>query len=326
MVSKELNWINEGKKVIDIEIKALEIVKNNIDESFKRILDIIVNCKGKVVISGMGKSGHIGRKMAATFASLGTPSFFLHPAEAVHGDLGMLTANDVIIIISFSGESDEIKNILSNIKIIGATIIGISGNEKSTLIKYSDAYQIFPCFEEACYMGLAPTSSTTVALAYGDALAVVASKIYGFSRENFGLFHPAGSLGKKLIVKVGDIMEKGEENAVVNVNAGFKDAIVELGKKGLGMVTVVDDDQMIEGIITEGDLRRLLENEVDLYSLNVKQIMKKNPTIFIEDIMAVEALSILKEKNIGSAPVVNQEGSLVGAIRLQDILKAGIVI
>ena len=197
-----MNKLLEGKKVFEIEIEALNRTKDALDETFVAILDLITSCKGKVIVTGMGKPGHIAKKLAATFASLGTPAFCLHPGEAMHGDLGMIAENDIVIAISYSGESDEIVKILPNIKLIGAKLVGITGNANSTLAKYSDIVQVFPNFDEACYLGLAPTSSTTVTLCYGDALAVVASGVYGFQKSDFGKFHPAGTLGKKLILKV----------------------------------------------------------------------------------------------------------------------------
>ena len=321
-----MDLIQEGKRVFDIEINALESVRDSLNSDFLEIINAITNCNGKVIITGMGKPGHIGRKIAATMASLGTSSFFLHPAEALHGDLGMIGKEDVVIAISYSGESEEVTRLLSNIKAIGATLIGISGNANSTLIKHSDISQVFTKFDEACYMGLAPTSSTTVSLVYGDALAVVASKVYGFNENNYGLYHPAGSLGKKLFIKVKDIMAKGDNNAVVKDEETLKNAIIEMGKKGLGMVTVNGKKGSIIGVVTDGDLRRQLEKGVDVYSLNVNAIMSKAPTILDEEMMAVEALQILKQKNISSAPVVDSTGNAVGTVRLQDILNAGIVL
>jgi arabinose-5-phosphate isomerase len=321
-----MDLIQEAKRVFDIEIRALESVRDSLNSEFLEIVDAITKCKGKVIITGMGKPGHVGRKIAATLASLGTSSFFLHPAEALHGDLGMIGKEDVVIAISYSGESEEVTRILSNIKAIGATLIGISGNENSTLIKHSDISQVFTKFDEACYMGLAPTSSTTASLVYGDALAVVASKVYGFNENNYGLYHPAGSLGKKLFIKVKDIMACGDSNAVVQDGETLKNAIIEMGKKGLGMVTVVNSNSMIKGVITDGDLRRQLEKGVDVYNLVVDDVMSQKPTILTEEMMAVEALQVLKQKNISSAPIMNYNNQSVGTIRLQDILNAGIVL
>ena len=314
----------EAKKVFDTEITALEKTRDALDDTFLQILDLVVNCEGKVIITGMGKPGHIAAKLAATFSSLGTPSFRLHPAEAMHGDLGMVSSNDIVIAISFSGESDEIVKILPNIKMIGATLVGITGNPNSTLAKVSDVVQVLPKFEEACYLGLAPTSSTTAVLCYGDALAVVASGIYGFKDVDFGKFHPAGSLGKKLILKVDDLMAKGEKNAKVHIRVPLKDAIIELSKKGLGAVSVVADGDELVGIITDGDLRRQLEKGADIYSMKVEDIMSKKPLTISRDKLAIEALRTMKDKNI-SCLVVCEEGKAVGTIRLQDIIGVGIV-
>lgn len=314
----------EGKRVFDIEIDALQKTRDALDETFVQILDLVVGCQGKVIITGMGKPGHIADKLAATFASLGTPSFRLHPAEAMHGDLGMISANDVVIAISFSGESDEIVKILPNIKMIGAILVGITGNPNSTLAQASDIVQVLPKFEEACYLGLAPTSSTTSVLCYGDALAVVASGIYGFKDADFGKFHPAGSLGKKLILKVDDLMAKDSDNAKVHVNVTLKDAIVELSKKGLGVVSIIDGECNLLGVITDGDLRRQLEKGVDIYSLRVEDVMTRTPTTISTGKLAVEALNILKKKNIACMPVL-EGNKVVGTIRLQDIIGVGIV-
>lgn len=321
-----MDLIQEARRVFDIEISALEPVRDSLNGDFLEIIDAITKCKGKVIITGMGKPGHIGRKIAATMASLGTSSFFLHPAEALHGDLGMIGKDDVVIAISYSGESEEVTRLLSNIKAIGAILIGISGNKNSTLIRHSDISQVFTKFDEACYMGLAPTSSTTASLVYGDALAVVASKVYGFNENNYGLYHPAGSLGKKLFIKVKDIMACDQNNAVVFEGETLKNAIIEMGKKGLGMVTVIDSNSLIKGVITDGDLRRQLEKGVDVYSLVVDEVMSQNPTILTEEMMAIEALQILKQKNISSAPITDKKNQSIGTIRLQDILNAGIVL
>lgn len=319
-----MDRLAEGRRVFDIEIAALEKTRDALGETYLRILDLITNCEGKVIITGIGKPGHIAAKLAATFASLGTPAFRLHPAEAMHGDLGMVSANDVVIAISFSGESDEIVRILPNIKMIGAKLVGLTGNPNSTLAKASDVVQVLPKFEEACYLGLAPTSSTTAALCYGDSLAVVASGVYGFKDSNYALFHPAGSLGKKLILKVDDLMAKGDGNAKVHISVPLKDAIIELSKKGLGAVTVVGNEDEVLGIITDGDLRRQLEKGVDVYKLKVEDIMSKKPATVSKDMLAVEALKLLKEKNI-SCLLVAEEDKAIGTIRLQDIIGVGIV-
>ncbi len=319
-----MDKLAEGRRVFNIEIEALKKTRDVLDDTFISILDLVTGCKGKVIITGMGKPGHIGEKMAATFSSLGTPSFFLHPGEAMHGDLGMVSENDLVIAISYSGESDEIVRILPNIKMIGATLVGMTANANSTLAHASDIVQVLPKFDEACYLGLAPTSSTTVELCYGDALAVVASGIYGFKDADFGKFHPAGSLGKKLILKVDDLMAKNDENAVVGSNASLKDAIVELSKKGLGVVSVVDENGKLRGIITDGDLRRQLEKGIDIYNLHVQDVMARNPITIELGKLAVEALHTMKSKNVSCMPVMVAE-NVVGTIRLHDIVGVGII-
>lgn len=319
-----MDIIAEAKEVFNIEIEALEKTRDALDGTFIEILSLITRCKGKVIVTGMGKSGHIARKISATMASLGTPSFFLHPAEALHGDLGMVSSDDIVIAISYSGESEEITRILPNLKLIGAQVIAISGKENSSLATHSDIAQILPQFEEACHLGLAPTSSTTVALCYGDALAVVASQEYGFKDLDFGKFHPAGALGKKLLIRVCDLMSSNEKNALISDNSSLKEAIVELSKKGLGMVNIVNEDNQLKGIITDGDLRRLLEKGADIYNLRVQEIMTKNPICIKANKMAVEALHIMKLKNISCMPVLKEE-TVCGTIRLQDIISAGII-
>ena len=275
-------------------------------------------------MTGMGKSGHIAKKIAATLASLGTPAFYLHPGEAMHGDLGMLSKEDIVIAISFSGESDEIIKIIPNIKLIGIRLIALTGNPKSTLAKIADIVQIFPKIEEACYLGLAPTSSTTATLCYGDSLAIVASRVYNFRNKDFAALHPAGSLGKRLIFKVENLMSTGEKNAKININSSLKDAIIELSKKGLGVVAIVDNTDNVLGIITDGDLRRQLERNIDIYTLKVEEIMHKKPIVINKNQLAIEALKIMKEKNI-SCLLVTEENKLIGIIRLQDIIGVGII-
>lgn len=319
-----MDIIQEAKRVFNIEIEALEKTRDSLDNNFVDILNAIVNCNGKLVITGIGKPGHIAKKLAATFSSLGTPSFFLHPAEAQHGDLGMISSEDLVIAISYSGESDEIIHILQSIKLIGAKIIGITGNKNSTLAKFSDLLQVFPQFSEACYLGLAPTSSTTVELCYGDALAVVASAVYGFKDVDFGMFHPAGTIGKKLLLKVDDLMAKDDDNPIVNIKVTLKEAIIELSRHGIGMVSVVDDEGKLKGIVTDGDLRRLLEKGVDVYNMQVKEAMTSNPFVVESGSLAVQALSVMKNNNISCVPIT-EKGVVVGAIKIQTILASGII-
>lgn len=321
-----MDILTEGKRVFEIEIEALEKTKKSLDNTFVQIFEKVQACSGKVIFTGIGKPGHIATKLAATFASLGTPSFYLHPAEAMHGDLGMVSENDVVIAISYSGESDEIVRILPNIRMIGATIIGITGNADSTLAKFSDIFQVLPEFDEACALGLAPTSSTTAVLCYGDALAVVASEAAGFSESDFGRFHPAGALGKKLILKVEDLMAKDEDVPYVLENTLLMDAIAVMSKKGLGVVSVVDEDMKLLGIITDGDLRRIIERRVDLYSVKVPEVMTSTPKSFQPEKLAVDALRYIKQNQINNLPIVNEQNILCGTITWQLIIRAGIVI
>lgn len=321
-----MDILMEGKRVFDIEIAALAKTRDTLGKEFVEILKLITKCEGKVIVTGMGKPGHIAKKMAATFASLGTPSFYLHPGEAMHGDLGMVSAKDIVIAISYSGESDEIVKILPNIKLIGATLIGITGNANSTLAHSSDIVQVLPAFEEACYLNLAPTSSTTAVLSYGDALAVVASGIYGFKDSGFGKFHPAGALGKKLILRVCDLMAKGEDIPCVKSGILLMDAIPIMLKKGLGIVSVVDDNNFLLGIICDGDLRRIIERKLDIYSVAVDDVMIQNPKAIASDKLAVDALRFIKQHSINNLPVVDEHNKLIGTITWQQIVKAGIVL
>ena len=302
--------IEEGRRVFNTEIAALQKTRDTLNETFATIIQEFSKCKGKIIVTGMGKPGHIATKIAASLSSLGTPSFCLHPAEAMHGDLGMVTSQDVVFAISYSGESDEIVRILPYFKLIGAKVIALTGNPDSTLAKAADISEV---------------SSTTAELCYGDALAVVCSIMAGFRDENYARIHPAGSLGKKLIYKVSDIMVAGEDNAVVQEGTSMKDTIIEISKKGLGMVSVVDAAQHLRGIVTNGDLRRQLDEGVDIYALRVEDVMTKRPIVINSEQLAVEALNLMKERMINSLPVIDRQDRLIGTIRWQDILHAGIV-
>lgn len=321
-----MDILTEAKKVFNAEINALEKTKDALDDTFVQIFEKVRTCSGKVIFTGMGKPGHIAAKLAATFASLGISAFYLHPAEAMHGDLGMVGEDDIVIAISYSGESDEIVRILPNIRMIGATIIGITGNADSTLAKFSDIFQVLPEFDEACALGLAPTSSTTAVLCYGDALAITASEVSGFTGSDFGKFHPAGALGKKLILKVDDLMVKGEDIPYVLKNTLLIDAIAVMSKKGLGVVSVVDENMMLLGIITDGDLRRIIERHIDLYSVKVTEVMTSSPKSFQPEKLAVDALQYIKQNQINNLPIVNKQNILCGTITWQMIIRAGIVI
>lgn len=319
--------IDEAKRVFDIEIEALKRTRNVLDHVYVEILDAITNCEGKVILTGMGKPGHIARKISATMASLGTSAFFLHPAEALHGDLGMVSPKDIVIAISYSGESEEIIRILPNIKLIGAEIIAITANANSTLAKNSNIVQILPPFAEACYLGLAPTSSTTAALVYGDSLAVVASRRYGFGKNDFAKYHPAGSLGKKLIIQVKDIMCSGEDNACLFENAKLTDAILEMSRKALSMVIILTKQGSLAGVITDGDLRRAMQRKVNIYQIPVTSIMTKTPIFVQDDKMAIDALRLMNERKITALPVVScQDSRVVGTLTLQMLNQAALVL
>lgn len=313
-----------ARGLFDVEIQALEAVRDSLDGRFLDILEQIVNCRGKVIITGMGKPGHIGTKIAATMASLGTPAFYLHPAEALHGDLGMVGAEDVVLAISYSGESDEVIRLIPSLKLIGATLIGISGNADSTLIRLSDYSLVFPPFEEACHMKLAPTSSTTAALVLGDALAVCASERYGFNEKNFALFHPAGALGKRLLVRTGDLMHRDKDNAVIHPGASLWEAIGEMSRKALGILCIAEGDKL-KGVFTDGDLRRAMSRRVDIYEARIDDVMTRSPITVGSDVLAVEALREMNRRNISALPVLDGE-RLAGTIRINDITGAGIIL
>lgn len=321
----QFNVIKEAKTVFDKEIEALEKTKGCIGEEFEKIVELVLNCQGKVVLTGMGKPGHIAKKISATLASLGTPSFFMHPGEALHGDLGMIEKDDVVILASYSGESEEVTRQLPVLKEIGCVTVAITGKKKSTLARECQYGFFFPEFEEACYMHLAPTSSTTALLVLGDAIAVTVSKAKNYTKEDFGLHHPAGALGKKLLVKVDDIMHSGKENAIVSEESSLRNAIIEMSSKGLSMVTVIDEKQKLQGIITDGDLRRMLEKGIDVYDKKVADVMTKNPKWIDYREMAVNALQLMNDKKITCMPVVDEKHRVIGSILMQDILKAGIV-
>jgi len=321
-----IDYIDEAKRIFDIELDALVKTREVLNEDFSKILRAILQCRGKVILCGMGKSGHIAKKISATMASLGTPSFYLHPAEALHGDLGMVTSEDLIILISHSGESQEILKLIPSLKIIGVRMAAITSNGDSTLARECELVQVMPKIQEACCMNLAPTSSTTAVLVYGDALAVTASEVYGFGEENFALFHPAGSLGKKSLLRVCDIMAKEEDIPIIREGTLISEAIVEMSRKRLGVVTIVDREDKLAGLLTDGDLRRALEKRVNMYGDVIDAIMTRKPKTINKDILAVQALQNLRENSINNFPVVDEDKCVVGVLTWQMIVKAGIVI
>ena len=315
----------EAQAVFDKEMEALRKTRDSLGEDFEKLVELVLHCRGKVILSGMGKPGHIGTKMAATLASLGTPAFFMHPAEAMHGDLGMVTKEDVVILMSYSGESEEVTRLMPVLQEIGCITVAITGNASSTLNRECMYHFVFPAFEEACYMHLAPTSSTTALLVLGDALAITVAKLRNYTKEDFGLHHPAGALGKKLLVKVSDVMHKGGENAVIPMGSSLRSAIVEMSSKGLSMVTIVDEENHLKGIITDGDLRRMLEKGIDVYNETIDAVMTPNPKWIDCREMAVNALQFMSDRHITGMPVLDESGAVVGSVLMQDIFKAGIV-
>ena len=321
----QLNVCSEAINIFDKEIEALRKTRDSLGEDFEKLVELVLYCRGKVILSGMGKPGHIGTKMAATLASLGTPAFFMHPAEAMHGDLGMATKEDVVILMSYSGESEEVTRLMPVLQEIGCITVAITGNASSTLNRECMYHFVFPAFEEACYMHLAPTSSTTALLVLGDALAITVAKLRNYTKEDFGLHHPAGALGKKLLVKVSDVMHKGGENAVIPMGSSLRSAIVEMSSKGLSMVTIVDEEKRLKGIITDGDLRRMLEKGIDVYNETIDAVMTPNPKWIDCREMAVNALQFMSDRHITGMPVLDESGAVVGSVLMQDIFKAGIV-
>jgi len=318
--------IDEARRVIRVEADALSAMADRIDDSFERAVDLILASSGRVIVSGMGKSGLVGQKIASTMASTGTPAFFLHPAEGIHGDLGMIMKGDIVIAISNSGETDEILRILPSIKRLGAHLVSMSGNPVSNLARSSDVFLDVSVSEEACPLGLAPTASTTATLAMGDALAVALLIKRGFRAEDFAIFHPGGSLGKKLILRVEDLMHSGDAIPLVHEDTLMKEALFVITAKGLGVTGVCDTGGSLKGVITDGDLRRSLEKGFDILNQRASEIMKCNPLRIKRSELAAAALQIMEQRAITSlfAFENDQTSTPCGIIHLHDILKSGI--
>ncbi|WP_019027271.1 KpsF/GutQ family sugar-phosphate isomerase [Colwellia piezophila] len=319
------NFKQLAKNVIKIEQQAIAELEQFIDDNFELACQLMFHCKGRVIVIGMGKSGHIGGKIAATLASTGTPSFFVHPGEASHGDLGMVTSSDVVLTISNSGETSEVLAIIPVIKRIGAKLISMTGNTDSTLAKLADTHICIKVSAEACPLGLAPTSSTTAALVMGDALAVALLNARGFTADDFALSHPGGSLGKRLFLRLNDIMHQGERLPVVTEHALIKDALVEMSLKGLGMTAVVNEQQQLVGLFTDGDLRRVLDNRIDIHSDNISTVMTHNPSVAHRDMLAAQAIKIMEDKKINGLIIVDNNNVPVGAMNMHDLLSSGVL-
>ena len=323
-----MSALEVAARVLRDEAEAILKLIDRLDTSFEDAVNLISCSSGRVILTGMGKSGHIAKKVSATMASTGTPSFFLHPAEGIHGDLGMVTAQDVIIAYSNSGETGEILNIIPSVKRIGAKMIAVVGNVNSTLAKNSDVVLYAGAEKEADSLGLAPTSSTTAALALGDALAVTLMEKMHFTADNFAVFHPGGSLGRRLLLTVEMVMHKGDNNPVIFENSSIKDALFAMTDKGLGAVSVIDENYMLQGLMTDGDVRRGLEKGINFLSLPVKEGMTKKPIVITPDKLAAEALHLMEKHvphPITVLPVVDNNGKSVGMIHITDLLRQGVV-
>ena len=323
---KEHNILETAENVLRIEADSISALINRLDENFEKMVGCLIGIEGKVILTGMGKSGIIARKISSTLASTGTPSFFMHPAEASHGDLGVISSNDAVIVLSNSGNTKEIVSILPAIKLIGAKIIGFSGNKNSQLSMLSDYFFDVSVAQEACPYNIAPTASTTVQLAIGDALAVSLLKERNFLEEDFAKLHPGGSIGKKFL-KVADIMHKGEEIPLVKDSALLKDAIIEMNFKRLGLTGVIDENMRLCGIVVDGDLRRALADSPNIMDKPVRDVMTKNPKIILKDALAASALQKMEELKITSLFAVESDDDTrpAGVIHIHDIVKAGII-
>ena len=319
------NFKELAKNVINIEQQAITELLQFVDSNFENACQIMFECKGRVIVIGMGKSGHIGGKIAATLASTGTPAFFVHPGEASHGDLGMITKDDVVLTISNSGETGEVLAIIPVIKRIGSKLISMTGNTSSTLAKLADTHICIKVTTEACPLGLAPTSSTTATLVMGDALAVALLNARGFTADDFALSHPGGSLGKRLLLRLSDIMHKGERLPVVSEKALIKDALVEMSLKGLGMTAIVNNNNQLIGLFTDGDLRRILDLQIDIHKDKITTVMTKSPTVAQADMLAAQALNIMEDKKINGLIIVDESQSPIGAMNMHDLLSSGVL-
>ncbi len=320
--------LEQAKRVLEIEANAIAGLISRLDEHFIQAVELLYACQGRVVVSGMGKSGLIGKKISATLSSTGTPSFFLHPAEGRHGDLGMVSKQDAVILLSNSGETQEIIELLPPLKRLNIPLICFTGNSRSTLAQGSDVVIDVSVKEEACPLNLAPTASTTATLAMGDALAITLLTKRGFRAEDFALFHPGGNLGRRLLLRVEDVMHSGSQIPMVFEEAGMKEALMEITSKKLGITTVTDREGRLQGVITDGDLRRWLEQVEqgkDLFKKSAGEVMTKNPKVIQREALAAQAVHIMEKCSITALVIVNSEGKVVGIVHLHDLLKQGVV-
>lgn len=313
-----------GRAVIETEAQTIHALADRIDHKFAEACQYLLSCEGRIIVMGMGKSGHIGKKIAATFASTGSPAFFIHPGEAKHGDFGMITRNDAVLILSNSGETEEVLAILPFIKRLNLPLITLTGNPLSTLAKNATINIDVSITKEACPLGLAPTSSTTAALVMGDALAISLLEKRGFTAEDFAMSHPGGTLGRKLLLRVDEIMHTGTAIPKVSYEALLKTALVEMTQKKLGMTTVIDQKGELAGIFTDGDVRRAFDSNADVHGTPIEQIMTKNPKVIYPNMLAAEALNIMETYKITSLIVTNEKNNPIGVVHMHDILRAGV--
>lgn len=311
--------------VLSIEAHAIFALRDRLNDDFAAACELCLATPGRVVVTGMGKSGHVSNKIAATLASTGTPAFFMHPAEASHGDLGMITSQDLLLAISYSGETAEVVTILPVVKRMGAKLLSITGNPKSTMALAADVHLDISVDEEACPLNLAPTASTTATLAMGDALAVALLKSRGFTAEDFARSHPSGSLGKRLLLRVSDVMHEGDRIPTVKSDVRLRDGLMEMTEKGLGMTAIVRDDMSVAGIFTDGDLRRTLDEGADIHTTLISDVMHSKAKTTSPDVLAAEALRILEENKITSLLVTDDNGKLVGALNIHDLFREGLM-
>ena len=315
-----------ARQVMATEASAITALAGRLGAHFVAAVELILNCQGRVVVSGIGKSGHVGRKLAATLASTGTPAFFVHPAEASHGDLGMITPGDVVVMLSNSGETDELVSLTPHLKREGARLIAITGNEQSSLAQAADVHLDAAVDTEACPLGLAPTASTTAALALGDALALTLLDARGFSAEDFARAHPGGALGRRLLTRVADVMRTGDALPLSRIDASLAEAIMEMSRKGMGMTVVVDTDGLVAGILTDGDLRRCLDRIRDVAAVPVTDVMTRTPRTIRPEQLAVDCVEIMEASpKVSQLLVIDQDARLVGALHLHDLFRARIV-
>jgi arabinose-5-phosphate isomerase len=321
----EASFIRAGRRVVAIERDAVEALAARIDARFAQACALMLACTGRIVVTGMGKSGHIGNKIAATLASTGSPAFFVHPGEASHGDLGMITSHDVVLALSNSGETAEIVTIVPLIKRMGAPLISMTGRPASALAREADVNLDVSVDKEACPLDLAPTASTTAALVMGDALAIALLEARGFTERDFALSHPGGSLGRRLLLHVHDIMHAGDRVPAVPVSATLRDALMEMTAKGLGMTAIIDEQQHPVGVFTDGDLRRCLDRGVDVHSAGVAEVMTPGGFHITPERLAVEALNLMEDNQINALLVLDEQQRLCGALNMHDLLRAGVV-